>query len=98
MLGDDDAHEVSDTRSCTEGICPTRLWQAIARPGLTDGHQRMPSKQQCVAISGEEVYGLEAFKLPAVMSLATQTTVWYTRRRGEAMEGEKSVASTKFSF
>lgn len=84
MPREDDAYECSNTRSHTEGTLPTRLWLAIAVMGLRDGRQTMRNKQQCVPMSEEAVHGPEAFESPAVMSLATQATVWYTRKREAA--------------
>lgn len=78
--GKNDAYKPSNARSLTEGTFPTRLWLATAVMGLRDGRQPIPNKQECVPMSEEAVHGPEAVNPPAVMSLAKQATVWYTRK------------------
>lgn len=62
----------------------TRLWLASTVISQEDGRQPMPNKQQRVPISEQVVYGPEAFKLPVVMSLAAQATVWCRGKREAA--------------
>lgn len=66
---------------------------------LEDGCQTMHNKQRRVPMSVEAVYFPEVFDLPVAMSLATQATAWYTRRREAAKQRKKKVnASIGYSI